>query len=197
MCWHRGYSVDWYNGSAPGTGAPVTSTSGVPGNGVPGYLQFPSRPVYPHASSKVGTVTGKNFVSRDLALLDLNWNGGHNRGLVGCLQRGRERMRHCGKPRAWHTAVPPASLRTSTPVTACHNVSLSFLPSPHRSAARVRSIYGIILVGRVVTTLCGGSDGHVKWRRRCNWARLLNPNWILQRAALRHGLEVEPVLIPF
>jgi hypothetical protein len=43
----------WYNGSAPGAGAAVTT---MPGTGA-GYLQFPDRPLYPHATLKLGTVS--------------------------------------------------------------------------------------------------------------------------------------------
>ena len=47
---HKWY---WYNGSAPGTGATVTT---MPGSGS-GFLQFPNRSFYPHATSKLGTIT--------------------------------------------------------------------------------------------------------------------------------------------
>eukprot|EP01043_Picozoa_sp_COSAG02_P029379 COSAG02_NODE_1827_length_10743_cov_19.183859_4_plen_477_part_00 len=44
----------WYNGTAPGTGGPVTATNaGPPG----GYLQFPGRQTYPHAASSVGLIS--------------------------------------------------------------------------------------------------------------------------------------------
>ena len=43
----------WYNGSEPFTGGPVTVDTSAPN----GFLQFPGRQVWPHPTSKIGTVS--------------------------------------------------------------------------------------------------------------------------------------------